>query len=317
MIENLKNLLLKIIYYISSIFHLGILYKINISSTVHDIKFSIGPFYFKSSLDQFYLWYCDLLNENLLNDVQIIKSRTSDIFGIMFTPQIIKKRIFNKSILDLHKSSFMLGQALKFINKDKLAIDVGANTGMYSSEFSKKCTSVYSFECVDPVFLQLLNTSAKFSNITPIKKAVGDSCIKTNFYIDDNRLSNSGLFKQVTGSKVAVDVVTIDSLNLHDIGFLKIDTEGTEFDVIIGATNTIKENLPVVMVECYPKFSKYDPSKLIDYFLDLHYQCYVNIKHIGLLQIHDGKTFVNVCNDPTLIKLTDCDFLFTHGNNTK
>ena len=316
MFQKFKNIILNCIYFISRILHFNNLFKIDVHSHEFDIKFSIGPFYSRSSLNKFYQWYRDLCKTSLAQDLNISKSTTKGYAGLIFSPQIIRKRIFNSQILDLHKSSFMLGQALKFIPAGKATIDVGANTGMYSSEFSKKCDNVYSFECVDPVFTQLLNTASKYTNITPIKKAVGDSCIQTSFYIDDNRLSNSGLFKQVSGSKIALDVVSIDSLNLRDIGFIKIDTEGTELDVIMGATNTIKENMPIVMVECYPEFAKYDPSKLFNYFSELSYQCYVNIKHIGLLQISDTQTFVNVCTNPTLINLTDCDFLFTHGDNS-
>ena len=48
-----------------------------------------------------------------------------------------------------------------------------------------------------------------------------------------------------------VEVVTLDSLGVGHVDFVKIDTEGHEDDVLAGATSTLAMR-PIVMVEVSP-----------------------------------------------------------------
>ena len=63
---------------------------------------------------------------------------------------------------------------------------------------------------------------------------VSDFVGKSTFYVDDKRLSNSSFQNLVEGQKIEVETVTIDSLKLVDIGFIKVDVEGVELDVLNG-----------------------------------------------------------------------------------
>jgi len=68
--------------------------------------------------------------------------------------------------------------------------------------------------------------------------------------------------------KVAVN--TIDSFNFTDVDVIKIDCEGYERNVLIGASNTISTYRPIVQVEIEePKCKKfgYSPNDLYDYFI--------------------------------------------------
>ena len=47
-----------------------------------------------------------------------------------------------------------------------------------------------------------------------------------SFYVDDKRLSNSSFQNLVEGQKIEVETVTIDSLKLVDVDFIKVDVEG-------------------------------------------------------------------------------------------
>jgi FkbM family methyltransferase len=48
---------------------------------------------------------------------------------------------------------------------------------------------------------------------------------------------------------VRVPVVTIDSLQLDPVGFAKIDVEGFEYDVLLGAQRTLERDRPTLLVE--------------------------------------------------------------------
>lgn len=54
---------------------------------------------------------------------------------------------------------------------------------------------------------------------------------------------------RVDYEKIPVKVKTLDSYNFQDVDIIKIDVEGFEYDVMLGATETIKKWRPIVQVE--------------------------------------------------------------------
>ena len=47
------------------------------------------------------------------------------------------------------------------------------------------------------------------------------------------------------------DVVTVDSLSLDNVSFIKFDVEGSESEAIEGARETILKCRPVMKIACY------------------------------------------------------------------
>ena len=64
---------------------------------------------------------------------------------------------------------------------------------------------------------------------------------------------------------IEVDVVTIDSLNLSGLDFMKIDVEGFEINVINGGLKTIEKFRPIITLECW---SNHNGGTSIDYTRD-------------------------------------------------
>src|SRR5210317_729413 len=224
------------------------------------------------------------------------------------TENVLRKRVFKQNILDLHINEFMLGQTRNYLSKDKNAIDVGAATGMYSSYFAQKSKQVYSFEAVLPVYKQLELTAKRIKNINCFNLAVSDFDGKSEFYVDDKRLSNSSFQNLVNGQKIEVDTIKLDNFKLDSIGFMKIDVEGVELDVLNGASNLIKEYKPTCMVEIYDKFNKYPVETTFDYFFSRGYKCFYNHRAQGLKQVNNIQEGKEAQKIP---EITDGDFLFT------
>jgi FkbM family methyltransferase len=221
---------------------------------------------------------------------------------------VLKKRVFKQHILDLHLKDFMIGQTTPYLNKFKNTIDVGAATGMYASHFAQHSKNVICFEAVPPVYEQLEKIKQKHNNVITHNLAVGIFVGTSEFYVDDKRLSNSGFQNLVDGQKIEVDTVTIDSLKLVDIGFIKIDVEGVELDVLYGASDTIDEYKPTCMVEVYDKFNKYPVATTFEFFFKRKYRCFYNHKGQGLKPVRNIQEGVDATKIP---EITDGDFLFT------
>ena len=179
---------------------------------------------------------------------------------------------------------------------------------MYSSHFAKHSKSVICFEAVKPVYDQLVKIKENYGNVITHNIAVSDFNGTTDFYVDDKRLSNSSIQNLVEGQKIQVETTTIDSLKFVDVGFIKIDVEGVELDVLYGATNTIEEYKPTCMVEIYEKFNKYPVNTTFDYFFKRGYRCFYNHKGQGLKPVRDTQEGVEATKIP---EITDGDFLFT------
>ena len=126
---------------------------------------------------------------------------------------VIQKRVFKQQILDLHIKEFMLGQTKNYLSKEKNTIDVGAATGMYTSFFAQKSKEVYAFEAVPPVYKQLELVSKRINNINCYNLAVSDFDGKSEFYVDDKRLSNSSFQNLVNGQKIEVETIKLDNFN--------------------------------------------------------------------------------------------------------
>lgn len=138
----------------------------------------------------------------------------------------------------------------------KIIFDIGANVGNYSIFLSKNPDAqIYSFEASPVTFKVLQNNTQNIKNIQPLNFAVSDSITTLKFYdYDDREFSqHATLYKDIIvdyhkGNTKEFDVktTTIDNFALNykisKIDLLKIDVEGHELKVLIGAQHMLQTN---------------------------------------------------------------------------
>ena len=134
-------------------------------------------------------------------------------------------------------------------------IDIGAQTGLYTlyAKFLPNAT-FHSFEPFEQSY-KLLNENIELNSITNVKTyntAVSNVCgtavlntcrSHTGFHTMG---SNPLRFGDI--EPIEVPQATLDSLNIP-ADFIKIDTEGWEYNILAGATETIKKHKPVIQME--------------------------------------------------------------------
>ena len=165
----------------------------------------------------------------------------------------------------------------QFCDKSKIFLDIGAHSGTYTISLAKHCKEVHSFEPQRMTYYSLCGSVA-LSNI--------QNAFCHNFGLGSEQQSGQQTLKIVSndggGSTIhstnavlkeeEIQIKTLDSLNLQNIGFIKIDVEGNELDVIKGATNSLKlSNFPKILFE-----SNTQDPELFTYIVDLGYSI-VNI----------------------------------------
>jgi len=88
--------------------------------------------------------------------------------------------------------------------------------------------------------------------IIPINKCVSNK--KSYFYIDSRGGGSRIISSEDVNNKIKVESTTIDDFvdqNNIDVGIIKMDIEGHEYEAIQGAINTIKEHRPVLLISIY------------------------------------------------------------------
>ena len=138
-----------------------------------------------------------------------------------------------------------------------IAIDVGAGIGHYTLLFSRLVGTnglVYAYE-PDPKMFKILVANIKLNklhNVVAEQCAIGDcNSEKMPFYV--STVGSSSLLPMLgLRSIIKVNVLTIDSLNLDDLHWIKIDTEGTEANILKGARETLLRCNPKMLIEFIP-----------------------------------------------------------------
>lgn len=191
----------------------------------------------------------------------------------------------------------------------RTVIDVGANIGMNSIEYATWAKTVHAFEPTPQTFSMLERTVALAENQSdargwyPVgddfadarlvgeiechKYALSSSAGKTKIIIKKDNAGHNYLDNLHLPTRTGqirtrptepptedVEIRTLDSYNFEEVDIIKVDVEGHEFDVVMGAEQTILKYRPVVqleMVEHQPIRFNWNCQQIYDWFFARDY----------------------------------------------
>ena len=211
----------------------------------------------------------------------------------------------------------------RFADKSKDAIDVGVYRGVYSYKLAQNFSLVHSFEPNPLLYPYLIRNLKKIiSNINLYNFALSDINGETKLKLP---LRSKSFFKnnieelyqlgaasihpnnQFDNFKeVIVKMRKLDDIKINNkIGFMKIDVEGHELEVIDGAKNTIVNNMPVLLIEIEKRHTKEPVEKSINYIKKIGYECFFlkNKELISVDKLQDKQLENNYYFLPRNIKL--------------
>ena len=142
-----------------------------------------------------------------------------------------------------------LGFALDKVENFGCAVDAGAYAGTWSAVMAEKFAVVHAFEPSGKNREYMKATLRGIDNVV-----VHDEAVSSHEHEIMMRVANAGFLK--IGGDVSFNAVSIDSLELDDVGLIKLDIEGCELDGITGAMYTIERCKPIMIVET--KREKYE-----------------------------------------------------------
>lgn len=154
-----------------------------------------------------------------------------------------------------------------FLNKLRdynlqVCIDIGANKGNYTKALLESTSSkVISFEPLPGAFNKLLGLQSEYPDrLTVINKGVGNNNCELDLHFGESDSELASFSTEVNEiyyvghsntNTIKTEIVTLDSFveslpkeSFSQIDLIKVDTEGYEYEVLLGAKNTIEVMRP-------------------------------------------------------------------------
>jgi len=138
--------------------------------------------------------------------------------------------------------------AYQYVTDFDLAIDVGANVGLWAKPLTEKFKQVLAYEPMQQVY-ECLELNVKDLPVQINSFALGSVNDKVTMEFDKDNTGNSFVSDVGTGN---ITIKRMDDLNLPKFGLLKIDCERHELEVLKGATETILKYKPIIVCEQHP-----------------------------------------------------------------
>lgn len=167
-------------------------------------------------------------------------------------------------------------QILEHIPNKRTFIDVGANVGIWSFPFIGKFQKVVGYE-PSKQNIECLKANV-LDKIEIREKAVANFEGTADFHQAGKNCGDGKLCRPGVGASYTVPVVKLDNENLSDIDLIKIDVQGWEYEVLLGAEEIIKNQRPWVIFEV-----NQDIDKCCKFMEDLGYETlYTKSKRVFL-----------------------------------
>tara|TARA_E500000318_G_scaffold52026_1_gene48646 strand:- start:267 stop:1016 length:750 start_codon:yes stop_codon:yes gene_type:complete len=191
-----------------------------------------------------------------------------------------------------------------FLQPGDVVFDVGGNVGRTSEIYVEHgAGNVHVFEPEPALASDLSKTFSDNEKVTVHAYGLGINDGYYRFFVSEENSGSHTLSRSFAEAldeahghvkpreEVLVRIRPLDSLDLDRMDYLKIDTEGSEFDVLEGARETLKTRPPrFVQVECFPvpNFGRFRStiSFLVNHF---KYVWAPTVTSCGLYEANDAK----------------------------
>jgi FkbM family methyltransferase len=191
----------------------------------------------------------DHTTNNEMDQLVFINRPTTYILPQVNLDYYAKHGLFENQLIEWTK---------QLLTIDKTFLDIGSHTGTYAISLADLCKEVYCFEPQKMTYYALCGSVALSNkqNITCFQTGLGSEDqvgIKTlNIVSNDGGGSSIHATNGIIGEE-QIEIRTLDSYNFDNIGFIKMDVEENELDVLKGATETIiRSNYPKILFESNP-----------------------------------------------------------------
>ena len=189
----------------------------------------------------------------------------------------------------MRNEGFVEGIITSFDNCDGVALDIGANHGLYTKYMATRFNMVYAFEPHPTNLEKLKKNMTPFTNIEIIPKAIstenGSMKLFVNAQNEGGHTIQKGLAEtekwgHSLNNTIDVECITLDTFckDMTDIKLIKCDIEGGEYDIFYSAENTLIDNEFILILETHQvkdfESDQKERDRLFEFFNDMSLTCY-------------------------------------------
>ncbi|HEX2613100.1 MAG TPA: FkbM family methyltransferase [Fibrobacteria bacterium] len=163
----------------------------------------------------------------------------------------------------------------EFVPRNLAALDVGANIGLYSYALSRLCPRVEAFE-PQPECARVLRAFSRGRNVRLHESALSDAEGELTLHVPviggEAATGMASLRAEAAQNsdgagvrRLQVPVRRLDSFGFTGLGFIKIDVEGHEIEVLRGAEETLAREKPVLLIEIEQRHLGFPMTDVFDW----------------------------------------------------
>lgn len=155
-----------------------------------------------------------------------------------------------RTIYATYETPTFLKFCQKYSKDMDIALDVGGNTGLTSAMLANYCNHVHVFEPNPDLKAVIEQTTSGLSNISIHMKAVSN--VQATVQIFPVGPNNTSMVAKDKSNPFKVQSITLDNFCEQEKlqpSVIKVDVEGVDGEVILGARQVIKKNLPLLFFE--------------------------------------------------------------------
>lgn len=195
---------------------------------------------------------------------------------LVVPPGLYIRYLFRKALL---KGELEIRLVPFLARKDRVSLDIGANKGVYSYALLRHSAAVHGFE-PNPKMFRILEGWARGRVILhPV--ALSDVSGTAEFLVPKTAHGYSNQGGSLSRIKVegepcgalSVETARLDDLGIANVGFMKIDVEGFECQVLAGARETLRRDRPNLLVEIEERHTKRPLAEMIAEICGYGYRC--------------------------------------------
>jgi len=164
------------------------------------------------------------------------------------------------------------------VNPAKTSVDAGANKGVYTYFLAGLSRHVYAYE-PNPKIFGLLRRSVRRSNVTLRPIALSDVTGEDRLIVPRRKGGYSNQLATLRKDKfegeileLPVETRRLDDEEVGEVGFIKIDVEGFERNVLTGAARTLEKMRPILLVEIEEAHTKEPIEETLGFVCGLGYE---------------------------------------------
>jgi len=161
------------------------------------------------------------------------------------------------------------------INKNDVVIDIGAHIGYFTVFASKQAVQgkIYSFEPSSNSF-KILKKNISINNLKNVfaeNLGVLKNSGHATLFVNENYAITNSIFKndKPEFSKEDISIISIPDIvkkyQINKIDFLKLDCEGSEYEIILNLPKDVLKKIVKISVEVHSNIENYQFNDLYDF----------------------------------------------------